>query len=234
MPTNPNAIEAVALLDEPARRNLYDWVVGAGRAVSRDEAARAAGVSRALAAFHLDRLVQAGLLAAEYRRLTGRSGPGAGRPAKLYRRGDREVTVSLPDRSYELAARLFADTIEASAPEVPPPALRESARSLGRSVGADARRAAGPRPGRRRIRTGLLTSLEERGYEPLETESGEIRLANCPFHALVEDHRQLVCGMNLALAEGMIEGLGDDRVRARLDPQPGRCCVAIESTAPRS
>lgn len=226
-------IEAVALLDEPVRRALYEWVVAAGRAVSRDEAAAGVGVSRALTAFHLDRLVKGGLLEPEYRRLSGRSGPGAGRPAKLYRRGEREVTVSLPDRRYELAARLFASTIEKTDSEIPPPVLRAAARELGQTVGTDARRKAGPRPSRKRLRTGLVSALGERGYEPRESEGGEIRLGNCPFHALVEDHRQLVCGMNLALAEGMIEGLGSDQFNARLDSQPGYCCVAIGSAKPK-
>ncbi|MEZ4595452.1 MAG: hypothetical protein R3C32_00730 [Chloroflexota bacterium] len=57
---------------------------------------------------------------------------------------------------------------------------------------------------------------------------GVIRMANCPFHGLLPDHRDLVCGMNLALAEGIIEGLGDARHVARLDPRPGMCCVAFD------
>ncbi|HEY6013858.1 MAG TPA: helix-turn-helix domain-containing protein [Candidatus Limnocylindrales bacterium] len=232
MPNDPASIEAVALLEEPVRRALYEWVVRDGGAVSRDQAAAGVGVSRALAAFHLDRLVEGGLLSPEYRRLSGRTGPGAGRPAKLYRRGPRQVTVSLPDRSYEVAALLFADTIEGTQGEIPPAPLRVAARGLGRSAGARARKEAGPRPTRKRLRAGLMAALRERGYEPRESDGAGIRLGNCPFHALVEDHRQLVCGMNLALAEGMIDGLGDDRVTARLDPQPGWCCVAIDTERP--
>lgn len=231
MPSDPTNIEAVALLDEPVRRALYEWVVGAGRAVSRDEAAAGVGVSRALAAFHLDRLVKAVLLEPEYRRLSGRSGPGAGRPAKLYRRSEREVAVSLPDRRYQLAAGLLADSIERSGADIPPPGLRAAARELGQAAGKEARAEAGPRPSRSRLRERLIAALRERGYEPREEETGEIRLGNCPYHALVEDHRQLVCGMNLALAEGLIAGLGEDHITARLDPQPGWCCVALD--APR-
>jgi predicted ArsR family transcriptional regulator len=227
MPNTPTDIEAVALLDEPVRRALYEWVVSAGRPVGRDEAATAVDVSRALAAFHLDRLVRGGLLDTEYRRLSGRSGPGAGRPAKLYRRGPREVTVSLPQRRYETAARLLAEAIERMGSEVPPEPLRSSARQVGNEVGQSARRRAGPRPGPKRLRQALLETLDDRGYEPRETASGEIRLVNCPFHALVDEHRELVCGMNLALSSGMLEGLGDARVQARLDPQPGQCCVAF-------
>jgi predicted ArsR family transcriptional regulator len=227
MPADPRDVDAIALLAEPARRALYDWVVAAGRPVSRDEAAAGAGVSRALAAFHLDRLVEAGLLTPEYRRLTGRTGPGAGRPAKLYARAPAEVAVSLPDRSYEVAAKVFADALSELAASLPPDAVTASARALGEDVGTEARRKAGARPGARRRREALLATLSERGYEPREMEDGEIRLGNCPFHALVEEHRPLVCGMNLALAEGVVAGLGDDRVEPRLDPQPGSCCVAF-------
>jgi predicted ArsR family transcriptional regulator len=227
MPADPRDVDAIALLAEPARRALYDWVVAAGRPVSRDEAAAGAGVSRALAAFHLDRLVEAELLTPEYRRLTGRTGPGAGRPAKLYARAPAEVAVSLPDRSYEVAAKVFADALSELAASLPPDAVTSSARALGEDVGTEARRKAGARPGARRRREALLATLSERGYEPREMEDGEIRLGNCPFHALVEEHRPLVCGMNLALAEGVVAGLGDDRVQPRLDPQPGSCCVAF-------
>jgi predicted ArsR family transcriptional regulator len=229
VPTNPTEIQAVALLDEPARRALYEAVVGAHQPMSRDEAASAAGVTRALAVFHLDKLVTAGLLDVEYRRLSGRTGPGAGRPSKLYRRGSREVGVSLPERHYEVSAQLLATALEQLAGPTPPDALRSAARDLGEGIGLAARRRSGPGPSRRRLRSVLEETLDDRGYDPEETPSGEIRLRNCPFHALVEDHRDLVCNMNLALADGILDGLGDDRLHARLDPQPGQCCVAISA-----
>jgi predicted ArsR family transcriptional regulator len=227
MPLDPKDIESVALLDEPVRRALYEWVAAQTDAVGRDDAANAVGIARALAAFHLDRLVREGLLAAEYRRLTGRTGPGAGRPAKLYRRTAREIELSLPERRYEAAARVMADALERAGDDVPPPAVRESAREAGVAIGMTARTPLGPRPSRRRRRTALLEALEGRGYEPREETAGEIVLGNCPYHALVQDHQQLVCGMNLALANGVLEGLGADDAHAVLDPEPGRCCVLI-------
>lgn len=227
MPTDPSDIETVALLEEPARKALYDAVVSSSHPLGRDEAAEVAGVSRALAAFHLDKLVAAGLLEVEFRRLTGRTGPGAGRPSKLYLRGSREIGVSLPDRHYEVPAEILATVIEQLAGPAPREAARSVAHDLGHGIGAAARQRCGPRPSRRRLRAALEETLEARGYEPTETLSGEIRFRNCPFHALVEDHRELVCGLNLALAEGILEGLGDRRAIARLDPQPGLCCVAI-------
>jgi predicted ArsR family transcriptional regulator len=222
-------VEAIALLDEPVRRALYEWVVHEGRPVGRDEAAAATGVSRTLVAFHLDRLAAAGLLTTEFRRLSGRTGPGAGRPAKLYSRADRDVRVSLPERRYDVAADLMADALEASSEGAsgPPESLRAAAHRMGSEVGSAARAAAGPRPSRARRRTALVVTLSERGYEPRERD-GVLRLGNCPFDALVDDHRDLVCGMNLALAEGMIDGLGDERLSARLDRQPGLCCVAFD------
>jgi predicted ArsR family transcriptional regulator len=232
VPTNPTEIEAIALLDEPARRALYEAVAGADRALSRDEAAAATGVTRALAVFHLDKLVAAGLLDVEYRRLSGRTGPGAGRPSKLYRRGSGEVGVSLPDRHYEVPAELLVTALEQFAAPTARDALRSVAHAHGEVIGVAARQRSGPRPSRRRLRAALEDTLEARGYEPRETRSGEIRFRNCPFHALVEDHRDLVCNMNLALADGILDGLGDDQLTARLDPQPGQCCVAISAGMP--
>jgi predicted ArsR family transcriptional regulator len=222
-------IDAIALLDEPVRGASYDWVIAQGRPVGRDEVAAAVGVSRSLAAFHLDRLAEAELLSVSYRRLSGRTGPGAGRPAKLYARGEREMRVSLPERRYDVAASIMADTIEAMGGMRPPDALRAAAHRVGQDAGAAARQAAGPHPSRARRRQRLLEALAGRGYEPREID-GEIRFGNCPFHALVADHRDLVCGMNLALAEGVLDGLGDGAATARLDQQPGLCCVAIDLT----
>jgi predicted ArsR family transcriptional regulator len=219
-------IEAIALLDEPARRDLYRWVVGQGRPAGRDEAAAGAGTSRALAAFHLDRLAAAGLLTTEFRRLSGKSGPGAGRPAKLYSRADREVRVSLPERRYDVAADLMADALERTSENGPSEPLRVAARRMGKSLGKDAKAAAGRGSSRARRRAALLDTLADRGYEPRE-QDGAIRLGNCPFDALVDDHRDLVCGMNLALAEGILDGLGEKRASARLDRRPGMCCVAF-------
>lgn len=220
-------VTAVALLDETPRRAVYDWVVAQHRAVSRDEVAGATGMSRGLAAFHLDRLAAGGLLETEFRRLTGRTGPGAGRPAKLYRRAERDISVSLPERRYELAAGLLAEALEEITDQRPPEALRAAAHRLGEAVGRSARAAAGPRPSRARRRAALVDTLEARGYEPVERD-GRLRLGNCPFDALVDTHRDLVCGMNLALAEGVIDGLGERHASAQLDRQPGLCCVAFD------
>ena len=225
-----DAIDAVAALAEPTRRRLYDWLVGERRPVGRDEAASAVGIGRPLAAFHLDRLVEAGLLATEYRRLTGRSGPGAGRPAKLYRRVDGDVAVSLPDRRYDLAARLFAEGLESGVADDAEAAVAAAAAREGSRVGDDARRRAGTRPTRRRLRQAMIEVLDERGYAPREVD-GEIRFANCPFDALVDEHRPLICGANVALAAGLVATLDPHGLTARLDPQPGWCCVAISGAA---
>ena len=234
MPNQPEDLAAVASLDEPARRALYEWVAASGRAVGRDEAAAATGVTRALAAFHLDRLVRDGLLIPEYRRLTGRTGPGAGRPAKLYRRALRDVSVTLPERRYETAARLFAETLgklRQGDHEGPPEELRAAAREVGEEAGVAASDAAGHPRSRSGRRAAVVAALRDRGYEPFTDDDGDIRLRNCPYDALDDEHRPLVCGMNLALIDGVVHGAGGSGFAARLDTRPGLCCVAVGAEA---
>jgi len=218
-------IAGVATLDDPARRKLYAFVAGQGeREVSRDEAAQATALSRGLAGFHLDRLVDEGLLEASFRRLSGRTGPGAGRPAKLYRRSSKQLDVTVPARRYELAATILADAVDDAAP----PAVREAVEATARRKGEALATAARARADA--AATPLHVALQElagQGFEP-ERQGERLRLRNCPFHALTGAHKELVCGMNLALLEGMLAGLAVPDARARLDPQPGMCCVCIE------
>lgn len=213
-------LTAIGLLDEPVRRRLYEWVVSRGEPVGREAAARAVGITRSLASFHLDRLVAGGLLEAGYRRLSGRSGPGAGRPAKVYSRAGREISISLPERRYERAAELFASALEALGGDGPPGQLREEARRMGEELVSGSPSSDDPA-------TRLTQALTANGYEPFVTDDGAIRLRNCPFHALVEEHRPLVCGTNLELARGIVHGAGTQAYEPVLDAQLGSCCVAF-------
>ena len=216
----------LAVLGDAVRRRLYLHVVAQGEPVSRDGAAAAIGIGRSLAAFHLDRLVEAGLLRTEFRRLSGRTGPGAGRPSKLYRASDREVRAILPQRRYEIAAELFAEAL--SAPGDRPDNLAGAASSYGNELGQEARRRAGPRAGQQRRFAALQSVLRDAGYMPFIGEGGsELRMLNCPFHELAQRHRQLTCGMNLALVKGMLDGASLSPSAARLDSMPGLCCVAL-------
>ncbi len=206
-------VRGVGALADPARLELYRLVAAADDAVGREQAATALGLPLHQVRFHLDRLVADGLLDVEYRRLTGRSGPGAGRPAKLYRRAARDVVVSLPERRYDLAGRLMAEAIDAATTTGVPvdEALGAAATAHGRRLATRASVAQ------------VLEALAAEGYEP-RASGREVVLANCPFHALMREHTSLVCGMNLALLSGFGEALG---CTARLDPGPGRCCVVL-------
>ena len=221
-------VSGIATLGEPVRRELYRYVVTQRSPVNRDQAAAGVGVAHHVAKFHLDKLVDDGLLETEFARPPGRGGPGAGRPAKLYRRSPRELEVSLPERRYDLAGSLLARAVtDAERDGVPVrEALARAARETGRALGADARARAGRRPGRKALLAAASEVLEELGYEP-GVDGGGIELANCPFHALAEEYSQLVCGMNLELMTGMLVGLEHPGLDASLDPGPGRCCVRI-------
>lgn len=214
-------LAGLAVLAEPVRRRLYLHVLQAGE-VTRERAARALSIGRALAAFHLDRLVAEGLLDADYRRLTGRRGPGAGRPAKVYRRSPRDLEVTVPARRYELLARLL---LQGAGDDRARQQALEAAREQGKALGAKARREAGRRAGRV-APPDLLAVLERHGFQPFP-DGDQIRLRNCPFDSLVRDHRDLVCGMNLELMRGVLAGLGSGGLRARLERTPGTCCVAF-------
>ena len=217
-------VDAVALLGEPVRRQLYDYVAAQTEPVSREQAAKAVEIKRPLAAFHLDRLAEEGLLEIEFRRLSGRAGPGAGRPAKLYKRSSREVRVSLPHREYELAARVFAEAL--SAQDSPAP-VRDAARSLGKEMAGEVRERAGRNKGTKNLTRTAEEVLRDYGFEPFHDEEGNIRLRNCPFHLLSRQYTQLVCGMNLDVMQAMVDELGLERLEARLEAQPGMCCVAF-------
>jgi predicted ArsR family transcriptional regulator len=235
-------LRGLASLGDPVRRSLYRYIVERGVPVGRDEAASAAGLGRSLAAYHLDKLVGEGLLEVSFERLGGRRGPGAGRPAKLYKRAARQFELSLPARDYELAAQLLARAVENDPCGTARRNAIESSRSLGRELAGDViwtedgrsgGDAVGDEPGAGFVQA-LAAALVERGYEPAVEEPGTIRLRNCPFDGLAREHRDLVCNMNLALFCGLADELGGDRLRPTLAPRPGECCVvlAVAASAP--
>jgi predicted ArsR family transcriptional regulator len=225
-------LAAVALLNEPTRARLYQAVSEAPEGLSRDAAAAFTGMSRDLAAFHLDRLVDGGLLEVTHRRLSGRTGPGAGRPAKVYSRAKRDISVSLPSRRYDVLAQTLVEGAEALADEIGAAtvaaALDERAREHGRTAGKSVRAAAGSRAGRKSRADKLVTLLEESGFEPSVGAQGKrITLRNCPYQAVATEHRSFTCGMNLAWAQGVLDETGDTGLKPGLDIAPGRCCVVF-------
>jgi len=210
----PGGLDALAALGEPTRRALYGFIVAQDRPVSRDEAAAATGTKRATATFHLERLVEDGLLEARFARLSGRTGPGAGRTAKLYARAARQFAVSLPPRRYEIAGEVLAGALELLQYQGAPAdeAVAQAASQAGRQLAAGG--------------TDLAELLARSGYEPRQGPGGCVHLANCPFHELVARHAGLVCTMNLHLLRGLLGEL-DGGAQARLDAAEGRCCVTI-------
>jgi len=215
-------VTTVALLGEPIRRALYRFVAAHAEPVSREQAAAGVGVPHHVAKFHLDKLEEDGLLDVEYRRPPGRSGPGAGRPAKLYRRSARPIAVNLPERRYELAGRVLAEAVSnAERRDIPVNrAVAEAARAAGQALGDVPVSSADSDP-----LEAVREALAANGYEPRLVD-GRLILGNCPFHALAETHRDLVCGLNRDLVDGLLDTQPCD-LKARLEPGPGRCCVTV-------
>lgn len=234
MPTTSDLerrIAGIAALDQPLRRALYRHLAAADGWTTRDQAAAALGVPRSVAAFHLDKLADAGVLEVRFERTTGRQGPGAGRPSKLYRPSQDEIAASIPDRHYDLAGSLLASAVAASTRTGAPvrDCLHAAAQAAGRQVGEVAGEAVSAARPDERSRT-VVDVLTRHGYEPEVGGRQEIALANCPFHRLAQEQRELVCGMNLDFLEGVLEGMGATvGLTARLEPAPGYCCVRIGS-----
>nr|WP_211229472.1 helix-turn-helix domain-containing protein [Nakamurella lactea] len=228
MGTFEQDVSGIGALADQVRRQLYLFVCAQPGPVSRDQAADAVGIAQHRAKFHLDRLEADGLLESGYARTTGRTGPGAGRTAKLYHRTQRDISVSLPDREYELAGRMMAEAISESTRTGEPVAdtLHRAATAAGQAMvdGAD-----GSADSPDRALAVATKVLQDNGYEP-RREDDRIVLANCPFHSLAGEHPALVCGMNLSLLTAMSGSLAGRRLQARLAPAAGRCCVVL--TAP--
>jgi predicted ArsR family transcriptional regulator len=208
-------LHALSSLGDATRRRIYEQVARQPGPVSRDQVAAEVGIGRTLAAYHLDRLAAEGLVTVSFERRSGRTGPGAGRPAKVYVRAEGELAVSVPPRDYHLAARLLADAAAGDTTGGTRRALSVAAGRLGNEIAVEATGAP------------LASLLQERGYEPVCDDDGVMRLRNCPFHAVAQRHPEIVCEMNLALLEGVVEGLKTPGFTATLEPGTGRCCVAL-------
>ncbi|MBX3077810.1 MAG: helix-turn-helix domain-containing protein [Cryobacterium sp.] len=213
-------LSAVAAISDPLRRALFEFVSRSADAVSREDAARATGMARSTAAFHLDRLVDEGVLATEFKRLSGKSGPGAGRPSKLYRRAGGEITVSFPVRRYDLAGDMLAAAVAESDRTGEPvrAVLATISAATGREIGASA--------------GSLDAALESCGYEPRNDGAGGIVLANCPFHKLATNHTDVICHANVALLQGVAEGASEtERTVEFVEPANGCCCVRVTAAS---
>lgn len=220
-------VAAVAALDEPTRRRVYEHVAAQQESVSRDDAAASLELPRTTAAFHLDRLVDEGLLEVIFARRSGRRGPGAGRPAKLYRRSRRQVTVSLPDRRYDLPGWLLAAAVHEAerSGESPRAVLDRRSYERGVEIGEAARAGVSNGEG-----DAAMEVLSAYGFEP-RMDEGAVVLGNCPFHALAQDYPETVCGMNARLLDGVLDGLGVTHWQALLRPAPDACCVRLNPAA---
>jgi predicted ArsR family transcriptional regulator len=222
------AVGLVGVLEDPLRRRLYAFVRREDHPVTRDEATEEAGISRKLAAFHLDKLVERGLLRASYARPPGRSGPGAGRPAKRYEPSDVTIEVAIPERRYDLVGDLLVDAIREAAPDEPATdAASRVSWDAGFDVGRSIRKERRLRPpGPERALAVTREVLERQGFEPVR-EGDRVWLRNCPFQRLAQKAPDLVCVMNRTYIDGLVRGLGNERLDVVLDRAPGRCCVQV-------
>ena len=220
-------VEALCALEDDLRQSMYVFVREQGRPVSREEVAQATGVSRKLAAFHLDKLVDKGLLRARFGKRAEARGR-AGRSSKLYEPSDIQLEVSLPQRRYDLLGRILVDSLRADGPGQAPTRALQTAFEWGRRLGEEVRSEARlPPPGAERALSVAKDVLARLGYEPYRDETGGVNLRNCPFHALAQEAKDVVCSINRSYLEGLLRGLRNKTVQAFLETDPSRCCVVL-------
>lgn len=214
--------EAIGVLSDPVRMRLYRHVSESREPISREEAAQSLGLSISKVKFHLDRLADSGLLEVEYRRLGEKQGPGAGRPTKLYRRAHAEFSVSLPERRYDIMGGILAQAVERTRQgESLEAAIELAAYDLG-SVSAT------PVADTQDPMVAAASALTALGYEAVR-DGDTLRLCNCPFDALAQEHRDLVCNTNQHYVQGVLDQAAPEALVAKLDPCPGYCCVTASS-----
>ena len=221
------AIRAIAALDDDLRRRIYDYIRAARRPITREEGAAAVGISRKLAAFHLDKLVAAGLLRADYPQPSGVR--KVGRAPKVYVPVDADVRISIPERRPDVLAAILIDAVLSErSGETAPHAVLRAAHDRGAAIGAAERQ--NSRPGRLGAERALTLSeslLSRQGYEPDRVSPTLICLRNCPFHPVNRQFPDLVCGLNHSFLTGFLTGLNASTVRADLRPRAGECCVEL-------
>lgn len=224
-----DVLRVLAVLDDPSRRALYEAVRAAERPVTREQAASAVGISAKLAAFHLDKLVAAGLLVATYDAAARRR--TLGRTPKAYRPSTLELRFSLPERRPEALAELLVAAVTSARPdEAPRHAALRAAQDAGQRLGAHIRTKQRPgRLGAERALAILEGVLRERGFEPARIAPTCVRLRNCPYQPLATQATELVCGMNQQFVTGLLRGLQAKSLRAVLAPGPDACCVELRA-----
>ncbi|CAM03961.1 putative ArsR family transcriptional regulator [Saccharopolyspora erythraea NRRL 2338] len=224
-----SAVAAVAVLADDLRRGMYEFIRRARRPVGRDEAAAAVGISRKLAAFHLDKLVDAGLLCARFEPVGGIR--KVGRTPKVYEPADTHIGVSIPPRRPDLLADVLLDAVLTEGEqETAAEAAMRTARERGHRLGTEERDRSRPgRLGAERTLTKAEDTLAGYGFEPDRETPTCVRLRNCPFHPLTAKSPELVCGLNHAFLRGFLAGLQARSVEAVLEPRPGECCVTLRT-----
>jgi predicted ArsR family transcriptional regulator len=226
-----NAWPVIGVLSEPRRREVYDFVAAKDSPVTRDQVSADLSMSRSLAAFHLDKLADAGLLSTSFSRPGDRApGPGAGRPSKLYAVSDIEIDVSIPPRRYDIAGRIMARAIASISGRSDGAAAAALRIAREEGLGVGQQHTATGRTSRKKLLSAVKDALTACGYEP-RINATTVLLSNCPYHALVDVAPRFVCDLNESFVGGVLTGLGGDGVvEAELcGPMDGNCCVRVRA-----
>lgn len=191
--------EAFDVLSDERRRRIYVHVKQSAAPVTVNEIAEGFEIHRNAAKFHLDKLLAAGLLRAEFRRVNGRRGPGAGRPSKLYTATDSEVSFTVPERHYDLLAHLLLRALTRG----------EDIEVVGEDFGRRLAASVAPDAGCTDSLECARAVLDRLGFDPeVEVDPDGcawITTSNCPFgRVALEAPEGEVCRLDRAIIRGIL------------------------------
>ncbi len=192
-------------LGDPTRRGIYVTIRESAEPMTASQIAELFEIHANVARHHLDRLVADGYLQVTRKRPSGRTGPGAGRPAKHYEPTRKNVSVQFPARRYDLLAELLLRVIERIAPDNAAAIADEIGREYGRELAAEI--GFPDESGYDTAAIAVAKALIGVGFE-VEARPGEHELVTrfCPFGESAKNHPAIVCQLDQGLVSGLLEG----------------------------
>lgn len=198
-----------AALGDPTRRAIYIAVRESAEPVTSASIAEIFGIHPNVARHHLDKLAKDGYLKVSFRRPSGRSGPGAGRPAKCYEPTGKVIDVHFPTKRYDVLVELLVRIIQRVAPEQLTAIAEEVGRDYGRELAAEIG-APGDRGYAEAIRA-VAKALTGLGFAAKGDASHQrLVLSNCPFGEAATGYPEVVCSLDRGIVAGLFESLGTE------------------------
>lgn len=215
--------DITSALGDPTRRAVYIAVREAAEPLTSTDVADLFDIHPNVARHHLDKLANDGYLEVDRRRQSGRSGPGAGRPAKCYSPSGKGIDLHFPSRRHDLLVELLVRIVERSggsdAARVAEDVGREYGEELASEIGSPADAAY------ETAVTAIAKAMTGLGFEmSADPGAGRLLTSSCPFGGAAAQHPEVVCSLDRGIVSGLFAGMSRP-CEPVLHPDPHEACV---------